>query len=690
MQIKEWQDLGIVGEDFTPEEVFESQSPENWQPQATPSLFSEEDLRARGLITTGYHLPYNPNLVERARELRKHMTESEKKLWYGYLRNFKYPVLRQRPIDNFIVDFYCPQMKLVIEIDGEQHYTQEGKAYDEERTQILESYGLRVIRFTNKQVMHDFKRVCETIESIPPQSPLSKGIPPQSPLSKGIPPQSPLGKGGNEGGINTPVSTGIPPQSPLGAIPPQSPLSKGIPLQSPLSKGIPPQSPLSKGGIKGGIPTQGGIEGGIKPQYRHLPIDTRYFKDLELEILSLFDNLDEALDGWLIKSENYQALNTILPKFRERVQTIYIDPPFNTGDDFLYVDRYKDSTWLTIMDNRLRISKYIINKKGGIFLHLDWNANFLGRILLENIFGRQNFRNEIIWAYTGAGTTPSQFPRKHDTILWYSKSEDVIFNSDQLRVPYKKSASAAGRTSFTGKTDEETLRKIDERGKLIEDWWADIGTIGYAHSEILGFDTQKPERLLMRILICNSSEGDLVMDFFLGSGTTTAVAHKLGRKWIGVEMGEHFYTVVLPRMKRVLFYDKSGISKEKDVQERYNAQKAGGFFKYYELEQYEDTLRKARYLDNDLFTPPPNEDPIQYLFLRDLKMLEALEVDLENGTVQVDLSKLYPDIDLAETLSNLTGKWIKRITRDEAEFEDGTKVNLKNPDWKLIKPLIWW
>jgi adenine specific DNA methylase Mod len=404
----------------------------------------------------------------------------------------------------------------------------------------------------------------------------------------------------------------------------------------------------------------------------------------------LFEDLDNALDGWLIKSENYQALNTILPKFREKVQTIYIDPPFNTGNDFDYVDRFQDSSWLSLMSNRLENAKNLLYKKGGLFLHLDWNANFLGRLLLNNIFGEEHFRNEIVWAYTGAGTTPGQFPRKHDNILWFSKSEDILFNSENLRVPYKKSSASAGKTSFTGKADEEILRKLDERGKLIEDWWPDIGTIGYAHSQILGFETQKPERLLKRIIISNSNKEDIVLDFFLGSGTTTAVAHKLKRKWIGVEMGEHFWTVVLPRMKRVLAYDKSGISKEKDVKEKYNKDKAGGFFKYYELEQYEDTLRKVKYEDSDLFENPYKDPYNQYVFMRDLKMLFALKIDYENNKVKVDLSKLYPNIDISETLSNLLGKWIKKITPDFVEFEDGEKINTKDLDYKLIKPLIWW
>jgi len=130
---------------------------------------------------------------------------------------------------------------------------------------------------------------------------------------------------------------------------------------------------------------------GIDQDNSKAPIDTKYFKDLEIEILSQFDDLDQSLDGWLIKSENYQALNTILPKFKEKVQTIYIDPPFNTGNDFPYIDRFQDSSWLSLMSNRVEIAKNLLYKKGGLFLHLDWNANFLGRLLLDNILGEENF-----------------------------------------------------------------------------------------------------------------------------------------------------------------------------------------------------------------------------------------------------------------------------------------------------------
>lgn len=224
--------------------------------------------------------------------------------------------------------------------------------------------------------------------------------------------------------------------------------------------------------------------------------------------------------------------------------------------------------------------------------------------------------------------------------------------------------------------------------------WTDIP--GYVSPPKWGFSTENHEKLLKRVIQTSSSESNLVLDYFLGSGTTTAVAHKLGRKWLGIEMGDHFYPFqdrkgiisgVLPRMKEVLAgkgnHEPCGISKIVKWQ-------GGGFFKYYELEQYEDTLRKVKYEDADLFDNP-NEDPYnQYVFMRDLKMLFALEVDYKNNKVNVDLSKLYQNIDIPETLSNLLGKRIKRITSDFVEFEDGEKVNIKDLDYRTIKSLIWW
>jgi len=495
----------------------------------------------------------------------------------------------------------------------------------------------------------------------------------------------------------------------------------------------------------------------LKKEYYFLPIDTKYFKDLELEILSLFDDLDQSLDGWLIKSENYQALNTILPKFREKVQTIYIDPPFNKEQDadYLYNVKYKDSSWITLLENRLQLAKDLLNEKGSIFTRCDYNGNMYVRLLMNEIFGEENFRNEIVINRSFRPTEEiNRYHTAHDNLYLFSISDKYFFKSAvkqrenpkwrPMHLPgirwtpvekeYIKLFSKENLKEKNGKfvtrariilgrellppegrhwaLNQRAIFELEKLGGIklnengeplaleaefqkLTDNWTDI--TGYSVS--WDFPTENSEILLKRVIESTSNEDDLVLDFFLGSGTTTAVAHKLKRKWIGIEMGEHFYSVVLPRMKKVLFFDKSGISKEKDVKEKYNENNAGGFFKYFELEQYEDVLKKAKYENSDLFNAPNQSPYEQYIFLKDKKLLDALEIDYQNNKVKLDLSKLYSNIDIAETLSNLKGKWIKRLTKNEVELtdydEEGKaknieKVDLKNLDYKEIKKLIWW
>ncbi len=479
----------------------------------------------------------------------------------------------------------------------------------------------------------------------------------------------------------------------------------------------------------------------LKKEYQFLPIDTKYFKDLELEILSLFDDLDNSLDGWLIKSENYQALNTILPKFKEKVQTIYIDPPFNTGDDFDYIDRFQDSSWLSLINNRLEKAKEILNKKGNFFISLDWNANYYGRIILNKLF---NISSEIIWntnatkdeeaglfSYKSFG---DKSVRQHDTIFHCITDDSFKFlklwkpnrNTTKLKIGWLDLISKPKKSHpqkiedydyFIEKYDDKgnlILEKIEIKEKIfpIGDVWNDIYSFMQSElrvSESLGFKTQKPENLLRRIIQSTTEINDLVLDFFAGSGTTLAVAHKLKRKWIGVEMADYFNEFwfdkeekkigILGRMKIVLSGDQKFIAINKPrgshLSKDINWQ-GGGFFKYYELEQYEDVLRKAKYEDSTLFDIPGESPYEQYIFLKDKKLLEALEIDYKNNKVKVNLSKIYSkekdgkEIDIAETLSNLKGKWIKKITKDYVEFEDGEKVDLNNLDWKEIKSLIWW
>ncbi|MHA1230964.1 MAG: DNA-methyltransferase [Candidatus Helarchaeota archaeon] len=235
----------------------------------------------------------------------------------------------------------------------------------------------------------------------------------------------------------------------------------------------------------------------------------------------------------------------ILKKFpSESVDLIYIDPPFFTNKDLKSIIRNKnkirsfvDKGWDDI-DNyiewikpRIQELYRILKKEGTFYHHCDYRTNAHIRILLDQIFGRKNFRNEIIWAYSGGGIPKRDLPRKHDTIFRYSKSNKWTFNV-QYR-PYGdwiKSHTPRHSLTSGGKLLDLKL------GTPINDWWADMTKLTSYHSEWLGYPTQKPEALLKRIIKISSNKGDIVLDAFCGSGTTVSVAKKLQRHFIGIDI----------------------------------------------------------------------------------------------------------------------------------------------------------
>jgi adenine-specific DNA-methyltransferase len=464
---------------------------------------------------------------------------------------------------------------------------------------------------------------------------------------------------------------------------------------------------------------------------KKLPIDTRYFDERFkwelLERISEKVNLDDALDGLLIKSENWQALNTILNRYKEKVQTIYIDPPFNKEQDadYLYNVKYKDSTWIAMLENRLRLAKELLNERGSIFVRCDYNGNMYVRLLMNEIFGEENFRNEIVLRkvnYQGINVQ-GRFNPAHDLCYFYNKASgranfNIVFKERGREVNWVNAVSPkenkeqviiyiGGREFIAPKGhhwrfSQDRFNKLYSEGRIrIKEDYEYIDVFGnkqrgipqYLESELTPvdsnwtdipgysfgwhFQTENSEILLKRVIESTSDEGDLVMDFFLGSGTTTAVAHKLKRKWIGVEMGEHFWTVVMPRMKKVLAYDKSGISKEKDVKEKYNERTAGGFFKYIILEQYEDTLDnlelkeskphkdffKDDYLIKYFLEIETKDDP----HLLNISMLK----DPYNYRLKVNLSEVGEPkemaVDVIETFNYLLGLKINKLMRKERE-----------------------
>ena len=275
------------------------------------------------------------------------------------------------------------------------------------------------------------------------------------------------------------------------------------------------------------------------------------------------------------------------------------------------------------------------------------------------------------------------------TIEFFSKNDKPIFNKyflpyDEKQLKRFSSIDKNGRR-YKSITKDRVLYLDEAKGVPISDVWNDIASFQTIVNspEITNFDTQKPEKLLKRIIKASSNEDSIVLDYFSGSGTTINTAHKLGRKWIGVEMGEHFETVNVPRIKKTVAGVISGISKELEKEGKL---KKGGIVKYYELESYEDTLYKAAYKLND--------DGIIDLY-NSRKLITKNALNKENG-VTLNPKAIYEDVDIWESISNVSGWKIKRRFKDRCIFKDSeNEIEIKEDelyfsDYPFLRDLIWW
>ena len=254
----------------------------------------------------------------------------------------------------------------------------------------------------------------------------------------------------------------------------------------------------------------------------------------------------------LIQGDNLGVMSALLPEYEGKINLIYADPPFFTNrkyparigrgedsrkptewqmaegyhDDWQDLDSYLDFLYL-----RLAVMYRLLAPNGTLYLHLDWHADSYARLLLDEIFGADRLLNEIIWTYHGPSPIRRAFNRKHDTILVYVKNDHYTFNVDAVREPYNentvKTFNASPRAGF-GKVPDL------ERGKVPEDWWY-FPVIARLHRERTGYPTQKPVALLERIILASSNPGDLIADFFSGSGTTPFVASRQGRSFIACD-----------------------------------------------------------------------------------------------------------------------------------------------------------
>jgi site-specific DNA-methyltransferase (adenine-specific) len=254
----------------------------------------------------------------------------------------------------------------------------------------------------------------------------------------------------------------------------------------------------------------------------------------------------------LIQGDNLSIMAALLPAHAGKIDLIYADPPFFTNRKYpARIGRNEDSrkpaewqmaegyhdhwdgldTYLDFLYQRLALMYRLLAPNGTLYLHLDWHADSYARLLLDEIFGADHILNEIIWTYHGPSPIRRAFNRKHDTILAYVKGPDYTFNADAVREPYNantvKTFHASPRAGF-GKVPDL------ERGKVPEDWWY-FPVIARLHSERTGYPTQKPVALLERIVLASSNPGDLVADFFSGSGTAPFVASRHGRRFIACD-----------------------------------------------------------------------------------------------------------------------------------------------------------
>lgn len=285
----------------------------------------------------------------------------------------------------------------------------------------------------------------------------------------------------------------------------------------------------------------------------------------------LKERYGEELNGWINKlfwGDNLQVMSHLLKKFRGKIDLVYIDPPFDSKADYKkkieikglgkaetdssafeekqYGDIWTNDEYLQFMYERLIIIRELLSDTGNIYLHCDYHRCHYLRMIMDEVFGSNNFKNEILWCYSIGGKGDRFFGRKHDTLLWYSKTSNYYFDGKSPLVVTKRKLNTHMRLKvdedgreYQEKTDKKSgkvYRYYVDEGKIPEDYWTDIEQLNREDAERVGYPTQKPEALLQRIIASSSPQDGIVFDCFMGSGTTQAVAMKLGRKFIGADI----------------------------------------------------------------------------------------------------------------------------------------------------------
>lgn len=394
----------------------------------------------------------------------------------------------------------------------------------------------------------------------------------------------------------------------------------------------------------------------------------RPYKSTQYYPAQLRETYGEDQNGWMNKifwGDNLQVMSHLLKEYRGQIDLIYIDPPFDSKADYKkkidvkgvgkaesdsstfeekqYGDIWTNDEYLQFMYERLILLRELLSERGSIYLHCDWHRSAYLRLLLDEVFGANNFRNEIVWSYFGfKRATSKKFPQKHDVIYSYTKSPDYIWNvqykphSPEYIKRFKKDANGRLYRDDVNPTGGGTrIIYLDEvEGDIVDSVWTDIPPVNPVAKERQNYPTQKPEALIERIIKSSTNPEDLVFDCFMGSGTTQAVAMKLGRRFIGADIN---LGAIQTTTKRLV-----GVANELNTQMQEETKYTG--FEVYNVNNY------------DFFRNPVEARDllIQALEIQPFPQSNVWDGELDGRMVKImPVNRIATKADLKELLANL-------------------------------------
>jgi len=416
-----------------------------------------------------------------------------------------------------------------------------------------------------------------------------------------------------------------------------------------------------------------------------------YFPAQEKE---MYGDLNAKEFNKLFWGDNLQVLSHLLKEYRGEIDLVYIDPPFDSKADYIkkvsirgqkvegqqkglleevqYEDIWENDQYLQFMYERVLILKELMSEKGSLYVHMDEKKSHYLKVILDEIFGRENFKREIIWDITvlsGFKTQAKNWIRGHDVILFYSRSNNYVFNKltqpheDTYLARFNKTEKGTGRKYFDGRGKKLYLDEVEKQGKYIGDVWGDIMSFQQIPTSLENtqYPTQKPENLLERIILASSNPGDLVLDCFCGSGTTLAVAQKLGRRWIGCDINLGAIQTTTKRLNQILEEQK-----QKKLLNKFEGLNA---FKVYNVNDYE--IFKNEIESKEIIMEMYGVEPIKQSYFDGVLDQNLVKVMPLNRVLnKMDIENLLKEI------SKSTDQFTPKTTtfKEEETYEEGVLI----------------